>query len=94
MDALEAHIDKYFGKSKNVFHEIASPDIHVDIYIIEPTRKRNYYTLITGGMGAHQMNVPQELAEYKLERAELVIYLPADWDVYDHSERITGHCVG
>lgn len=56
MDALEAHIDKYFGKSKNVFHEIASPDIHVDIYIIEPTRKRNYYTLITSGMGAHRMN--------------------------------------
>lgn len=87
MDALEAHIDKYFGKSKNVFHEIASPDIHVDIYIIEPTRKRNYYTLITSGMGAHRMNVPQELAEYKLERAELVIYLPADWNVYDHSEK-------
>ena len=35
-----------------------SPDIHVDIYIIEPTRKRNYYTLITSGMGAHRMNVP------------------------------------
>ena len=87
MDALEAHIDKYFGKSKNVFHEIASPDIHVDIYIIEPTRKRNYYTLITSGMGAHRMNVPQELAEYKLERAELVIYLPADWNIYDHSEK-------
>ena len=25
------------------------------------------------------MNVPEELAEYKLERAELAIALPADW---------------
>ena len=25
------------------------------------------------------MNVPEELAEYKLERAELVIALPPDW---------------
>ena len=25
------------------------------------------------------MNVPEELSEYKLERAELAIALPADW---------------
>jgi hypothetical protein len=25
------------------------------------------------------MNVPEELAEYKLERAELAIALPKDW---------------
>ena len=31
------------------------------------------------GMGAHRMNVPEELAEYKLERAELAIALPANW---------------
>ena len=31
------------------------------------------------GMGAHRMDVPEELAEYKLERAELAISLPADW---------------
>ena len=31
------------------------------------------------GMGAHRMHVPEELAEYKLERAELVIALPPDW---------------
>ena len=81
IDALDAHIDKYFGKSENVFHEIASPDIHVDIYIIEPTRKRNYYTLITMGMGARRMKAPDELKEYKLERAEIIVYLPANWNV-------------
>ena len=32
----------------------------------------------TMGMGAHRMNVPKELAEYKLERAELAIALPPD----------------
>ena len=34
-----------------------------------------YYTLVTMGMGAHRMNVPKELAEYKLERAELALSL-------------------
>lgn len=62
-------------------------DIHVDIFIVEPTAERNYYTLVTSGMGAHRMNVPKELAEYKLERAEIVVYLPADWNISDHEEK-------
>lgn len=87
LDALEDHLDKYFGESDNVFHEIASPDIHVDIFIVEPAPERNYYTLVTCGMGAHRMNVPEELAEYKLERAELLICLPADWDINNKDEK-------
>lgn len=86
VEALDAHIEKYFGASENVFHEIVSPDIHVDIYVIEPTPERNFYTLITVGMGAHLMDVPEELDEYKLKRAEMVIYLPADWDIYNGDE--------
>lgn len=86
MDAMEAHIDKYFGHSDKVFHEIASPDIHVDIYIVEPTPEKNYYTLITAGMGAHCMNTPEELNEYKLQRAEMLIYLPADWNIQSEKE--------
>lgn len=79
MGAIEGHIQQYFGKFDNVFHELISPDIHVDICVVPPTEERDYYTLVTMGMGAHRMNVPEELAEYKLERAELAIALPADW---------------
>ena len=50
-----------------------------------PPRERDYYTLVTMGMGAHRMNVPEELAEYKLERAELAIALPADWKLDQES---------
>ena len=31
MNAVEEHIQQYFGKFENVFHELDSPDIHVDI---------------------------------------------------------------
>ena len=79
MEAVEGHIQQYFGKFENVFHELSSPDIHVDICVVPPSKERNYYTLVTMGMGAHQMNVPEELAEYKLERAELAIALPGNW---------------
>ena len=79
MNAVEEHIQQYFGKFENVFHELDSPDIHVDICVVPPSEERNYYTLVTMGMGAHRMNVPEELAEYKLERAELAIALPGNW---------------
>ena len=79
MEAIEGHIQQYFGEFENVFHELSSPDIHVDICLVPPSEERGYYTLVTMGMGAHRMNVPAELAEYKLERAELAIALPPDW---------------
>ena len=61
------------------------PDIHVDICVVPPSEERDYCTLVTMGMGAHRMNVPEELAEYKLERAELAIALPADWKLDQES---------
>ena len=85
MEAIEGHIERHFGKFENVFHEIVSPDIHVDICVVPPSEERDYCTLVTMGMGAHRMNVPEELAEYKLERAELAIALPADWKLDQES---------
>ncbi len=85
-DAVEAHMERYFGPCDNVFHEIMSPDIHVDIYIMKPTPQRNYYVLSTFGMGAHRMNVPEELAEKKLERAEIIVTLPPYWKVTESGE--------
>ncbi len=61
LDRLESFIARRFGRYESVFHELISPDIHVDIAIIAPDEKRNYYTLVTMGMGAHRMNVPDEL---------------------------------
>ena len=86
LDAVESHIETNFGTYANVFHEIVSPDIHLDICIIEPTEERSYYMLVTLGMGAHRMNVPAELAERKLERAELAIALPRDWNIHENAE--------
>ena len=46
---------QYFGKVENVFHELVSPDIHVDICMVPPPEERDYCTLVTMGMGAHRM---------------------------------------
>ncbi|MDR0435124.1 MAG: DUF2185 domain-containing protein [Gracilibacteraceae bacterium] len=82
-NAVDAHIAKHFGDGDGVFHEIVSPDIHLDIYMCEPTAERPYYTLVTHGMGARRMNVPEALAEHRWERAELFICVPPDWNLKD-----------
>lgn len=85
LEAVEKHISTYFGNCETVFHEIVSPDIHVDLFQIEPTDERNYINVITCGMGAHRMNTPKDYKE--LSRAELVISLPADWKINDTQEK-------
>ena len=87
MEAIESHIAEHFGRFDNVLHELISPDIHVDIAIITPSEDRDFYTLVTMGMGAHRMNVPGELGEQRLERAEVMICLPPDWDISSDDEK-------
>ena len=81
LSAVEEHIKEHFGDFPNVLHEIYSPDIHLDICVIPPCEGHDCYTLVTLGMGAHRMNVPEELSDEPLDRAELMISLPPDWDM-------------
>lgn len=81
LDIYEKYITENFGEIETVFHEIVSPDIHLDILVIAPTKEENYYKLITMGMGAYKMNVPSSLKKENLEYAELVLYLPPTWNI-------------
>ena len=45
-DAVEKHIEKYFGHYDYVFHESVSTGIHLDICVIPPRKDHNYYTLL------------------------------------------------
>ena len=85
-DAVEAHISRYFGEYDGVMHELVSPDIHVDVCIIEPTEAHNYYTLVTLGAGAHRMRLPEDVQAEQWSRAEFVICLPPDWDIHSADE--------
>jgi len=86
MTCVMDHIEKHFGPVSGIFHEVVSPDIHVDICVIPPQEEKDYYTLVTMGMGAHRMNVPAALKEKRLDRAELVIALPKDWEIQSKDE--------
>ncbi len=85
VEAIENHIERYFGPFDEVLHEIVSPGIHVDICVIKPNAARNYYTLVTMGMGAHEMNVPEQWRDDNT-RAEILVTLPSHWNIKSHDE--------
>lgn len=87
LDEYEEYIRKSFGEYKEVFHEIVSPDIHLDVIIVPPSADEDYYKLITMGAGAYSMNVPSDLEQYELEHAEYVIYLPKEWDIKSDNQK-------
>jgi hypothetical protein len=74
---IEQHIEKHLGEPDFVFHEIISDLVHLDVHIIPPRPERDFYTLVTTGMSARAMKVPEGLEE--LSYAELLLSLPPDW---------------
>ncbi|MBN1262877.1 MAG: suppressor of fused domain protein [Candidatus Pacebacteria bacterium] len=77
LKVLDKHIKKYIGEAKTVFHELISEYVHLDVYFIEASKKRNFHTLVTAGMSLLPMNVPPGLESHRF--AELLICLPASW---------------
>ena len=86
IETLDTFIVDMFGDYKNVFHEIASPDIHLDVCIVDPTDDEPYYKLVTMGAGAYKMQIPEQWRKYEIDYAEYVICLPKDWNLDSSAE--------
>ena len=84
---ISEYIEKHFGAFDDVLHEIASPDVHLDIAMIPASEDRNYITLCTIGAGACPMHIDEDTrVQYALpERAEYVLFLPPDWKIDNES---------
>lgn len=80
LNQFEEFITEVYGEYTSVIN-IDSPQLKVDILVFPPNESGNFYKLVTRGMGAYEMKVPNELYIYQLERAELVMYLPPDWNI-------------
>jgi hypothetical protein len=64
---------------KKLLREPYPQDIRADVAVVAPSPERPWYALITVGMGAFVMDVPQDLIDCELERAELMMCLPPNW---------------
>lgn len=83
LDLVTRHVESTLGPVANVFHEIVSEHVHLDILFIAPTPERNYHTLITCGMGLLPMMVPSGAEEFRY--AELMLCLPPEWSLSQES---------
>jgi hypothetical protein len=83
IEAIARHIEKHIGPPNQVFHEIVSDIVHIDVHLVAPTPARNYYTLVTSGMSERPMHVPEGAEE--LRYGELSICLPPTWKLDQES---------
>jgi hypothetical protein len=68
------HIRRCFGEPDTVLHEHLSKYVHLDVFVIAPSRDRTFTTYVTSGMSDRPMQAPVQMPEWS--RAELLIALP------------------
>ncbi|MEP7222077.1 MAG: suppressor of fused domain protein [Novosphingobium sp.] len=93
-EAIEAHVEKYIGPVKTVFHEVLSNQVHVDVLSVEPTDGRPFWTFVSCGMSARPMQLPDAAIGQATPFAEVVISLPADWQFSSGAGEILGNHQG
>lgn len=86
MQIFEEFTKKIFGSDYMIMHELALSDIHLDVLVFSPTKENNYYTLVTMGMCGYKMNIPKGSEDKSLERAELIMHLPNNWNIKSFKE--------
>jgi predicted Zn finger-like uncharacterized protein len=83
IERISEHIEQHCGPVETVMHELVSDMVHIDVHVVKPTPERNYYTLVTSGMGDRPMAAPEGAEELRF--AELMLSLPPDWKLDEAS---------
>ena len=94
MQTVEDHIIKHFGSISRIIPVEESENLDLRIFVIEPTKERDFYTLITCGMGAYKMELPDDFKDTDLDRIELLMYLSPDWNMDLALSKPTGLITG
>ena len=81
VEIVDNHLDQFFDKDADikVFDEIESKTIHRDIYFIKATDDRPYHILLSCGMSALPMTIPEDIESS--EFVEIMILLPKVWNL-------------
>ncbi|PQJ78554.1 suppressor of fused domain protein [Polaribacter porphyrae] len=79
--AIDLHLDRFFDKKEDivVLDEIESKTIHRDIYIIKANQERPFHILLSCGMSALPMEIPDDIESS--EFCEVMMLLPKDWNI-------------
>src|SRR5581483_1658826 len=75
---LSNHIARWWGDTPNVFHEMVSQYVHVDLHFVPPTADHQYHVVVTTGMSDRPMLSGDGREFY----CELMLALPPEWPMY------------
>ena len=77
IEGLTAHMERHLGPEVDVFHEIVSDVVHIDLLHAAPSDDFPFHTLMSCGMSERPMAAPAELPDERY--AEVMLRLPPDW---------------
>lgn len=77
IEAISDHIERHLGPVEQVYHEIVSDLVHIDVHLVAATEEKPYHTLITSGMSELPMAVPKGAESFR--HAEVLLSLPPHW---------------
>ena len=76
LEVLGNHICRWWGDAPEVFHEICSDYVHIDLHVVRACPGRPYHVVITTGMSDRpMMSSGGDPGRY----CELLLALPSDW---------------
>ncbi len=81
VEIIDSHLDHFFDDNADivVLDEIESELIHRDIYFIKATEDRPFHILLSCGMSAIPMKIPEDIESSEL--AEVMILLTKEWNL-------------
>jgi hypothetical protein len=77
LEILSTHISRWWGNVPEVFHEIVSEYVHIDLHLVPARPKQPYHVVVTTGMSDRPMTGNNGLRYY----CELLLALPPDWPI-------------
>lgn len=79
-ERIADHLARVLGGSGNVFHELVSDRLHIDVHMVPPSPTRPFIVLVTSGASARPMHMPAEMEEAAAwAHIELAMLLPPTW---------------
>lgn len=94
LQTVEDHIIEHFGSISRTIPVKESENLDLRIYVIEPTKERDFYTIVTCGMGAYKMELPDDFKDTDIDRIELLMYLSPAWNMDLALSKPTGLITG
>ncbi|MBW2500042.1 MAG: suppressor of fused domain protein [Deltaproteobacteria bacterium] len=74
---LTGHVERHIGRVGQLFHDLVSAVVHIDILWVEPSPGRDFHTFVTCVMSEQPMQPSTQRCGCRY--AELVLRLPRSW---------------